>query len=164
MRISISKTMIAAVAAFTIPTFAALAASPSVGGKSAAPAVAPAAVQDEEQSQAVLVEQRITALRAKLQIIPAQRQLWDSFVQVMRQNAVQMDESFTRRARTAMTMTAAESMTSYSQFATAHAQGMKDLLPPFNALYASMSDLQKRATDQVFRDDLVNDGRQGASR
>jgi protein CpxP len=106
------------------------------------------------------VEQRITALHAKLQILPAQQVQWDQFANVMRANARTMDETFARRSRTLATQTAVQNMESYADVTASHAKGMQDLLPAFTALYATMPDLQKRAADQVFRDDAHrNDAR-----
>ncbi len=114
------------------------------------------------------LEQRITALRAKLQITTAQEPQWNQFVQVMRDNAKRMDDTFQHRAQGIGAMNAEDNMASYAQVAMSHAQGMQNLVPAFHALYASMTDLQKRAADQVFRDDAHRGGpgrgRQGAAR
>lgn len=48
-------------------------------------------------------------------------------------------------------MTAVEDMLSYKAMADAHAEGVRKLNPPFKALYDSMSDVQKRNADSVFR-------------
>jgi periplasmic protein CpxP/Spy len=113
---------------------------------------------DRRMSEADSVEQRITSLRAKLQITAAQEPQWNQFAQVMRDNAKRMDDAFQQRTQGITTMNAEENMASYAQVAAAHAQGMQNLAPAFHALYASMPDIQKRAADQVFRDDAYHGG------
>jgi len=44
-------------------------------------------------------------------------------------------------------------MKSYAQVVMAHALDVQKLIPTFQALYATMSDSQKRTADQVFRND-----------
>jgi len=167
MPTSISRTLIAAIAAISVPTLSALAAAPPTSD-TRGPAAQMQGRSGPDRTQTSRVEQQIASLRAKLQLLPAQQPLWDSVAQVMRDNAKRMDESFQQRAQATATMTAPESMAGYAKFAAAHAQGTQDLIPPFTALYTSMSDLQKRAADQVFREDTHRDERparrQGASR
>ncbi|MEO5736323.1 MAG: Spy/CpxP family protein refolding chaperone [Variovorax sp.] len=114
------------------------------------------------------VEQRIAALRAKLQINTAQEPQWNQVAQVMRDNAQRMDNAFQRRVQMIGTQNAEENMASYAQVAAAHAQGMQNLVPAFHAVYITMTDLQKKAADQVFRDDAHRGStprsRQGARR
>ena len=123
---------------------------------------------DRRISEVNAVEQRITALRAKLQITSAQEPQWNQFAQVMRDNARRMDDTFQARAQGIAAMNAEANMASYAQVATSHAQGMQNLVPAFHALYTTMPDLHKRAADQVFRDDAhhggANRNRPGAGR
>jgi hypothetical protein len=48
-------------------------------------------------------------------------------------------------------MTAVGDLKSYGEIIDAHADGIKKLIPVFTALYASMSDAQKKAADTCFR-------------
>jgi hypothetical protein len=48
-------------------------------------------------------------------------------------------------------MNAVEHMKFHSQITQAHLDQMNKLIPPFEALYASMSDEQKNITDTTFR-------------
>jgi hypothetical protein len=48
-------------------------------------------------------------------------------------------------------MTAVDDLKSYGEIADAHADGIKKLTPVFAALYASMSDAQKKEADAIFR-------------
>ena len=49
------------------------------------------------------------------------------------------------------TMTAVDNLQSYSAIVEAHAEGLKKFVPAFEALYASMSDAQKKNADTIFR-------------
>jgi hypothetical protein len=49
-------------------------------------------------------------------------------------------------------MTAVDDLKTYSAIAEAHANGIKTLIPVFEALYVSMSDTQKKEADILFRD------------
>ena len=157
MRISFRNSIIAATAVFGLGAFAAAAAPPAAGDPTA---VAPASAQLAVPGKAAAggnvqarTEQRIAELHAKLKISSAQQAQWDSFAQVMRDNATRMDASFQNRVEGMPTMTAVDNMQSYADFAEQHAQDVQKLVPAFKALYDSMSDAQKRMTDQVFRDD-----------
>ncbi len=48
------------------------------------------------------------------------------------------------------TMTAVEDLKSYSEFAQAHADGLKKFISVFEPLYAVMSDSQKKDADKLF--------------
>jgi hypothetical protein len=52
------------------------------------------------------VEHRITELHAQLGITPAERQQWDQFAEVMRENARDMDQVVMQRAQQAQSMNA----------------------------------------------------------
>ena len=97
------------------------------------------------------VEHRINELHAQLRITPAERQQWDQFVEVMRENARDMDQAFIQRAQQFQSMNALQNMQSYEQIAEAHARHLQKLVPAFENLYNAMPDQQKRLADQVFR-------------
>jgi len=69
----------------------------------------------------------------------------------MRENAKDMDAITKDRAESAKTMNSVEHLKLHSQITEAHLAHLKKLIPPFETLYASMSDEQKQATDTVFR-------------
>jgi hypothetical protein len=155
MRTSFRQTVLATTAILGLSgfAFAAAAAPPAAGNPTVvAPAAAPAkpAVR---QSQESTVEQRIADLHAKLKITPAEQVQWESFAQAMRDNAVAIDQAFQSRVKALPTMTAAENVKSYAELSAEHAKDMQRLVPVFQALYDSMSDSQKHAADQVFRND-----------
>jgi hypothetical protein len=157
MRVSFRKSIIVATAIVGLGAFAASAAPPAAGDPTAVhPSSGQLAVQGKPAAGGNVetkTEQRISDLHAKLKISPAQQPQWDSFAQVMRDNATRMDAAFQRRVEAMPTMTAVDNMQSYADFAEQHAQDVQKLVPAFKALYDSMSDAQKRMADQVFRDD-----------
>jgi exoribonuclease R len=96
-------------------------------------------------------EARIKDLQAKLKITPAQEELWKKVTEVMRDNAKTMEALHQTRIEKAKTMTTVEDLKSYSEITQAHADGLKNFIPVFEALYASMSDDQKKDADTLFR-------------
>jgi hypothetical protein len=97
------------------------------------------------------VEARIKDLHAKLQITPAQEDLWKNVTTQMRDNAKIMDGLLRARFEKANTMSAVDDFQSYAETANAHAEGIKKFIPVFAALYNSMSDDQKKNADAIFR-------------
>jgi protein CpxP len=102
---------------------------------------APAGPRDE-------VEQEITELRDRLHITPAQQQQFDAFAEIMRGNARELDELM-RQQTQKPNKNAVDDMRFYLQFTEAQAEGLKRLLPVFQALYDALTDQQKRAADSV---------------
>jgi protein CpxP len=158
MRTTLRQIVLVTTAIVGLTGFAAVAAPPTAGDPTAIRSVATTsgpstAKADVGHNMAAKIEQRITDLHTRLQISPAQQPQWDQFTQVMRDNARDMDQTFQHRVQTLPGMTATENMQSYAQVSMAHAQDMQKLVPAFQALYGTMSDNQKRITDQVFRDD-----------
>jgi hypothetical protein len=110
----------------------------------AAPALSPA-------TRAAL-EQRIAALKTRLSITPAEEPAWDAFAETMRTNTADTDALFSQRAAIAKAMTAPENMHAYAQIARAYADNTERLSAAFDALYAGLTDAQKRAADTLFRE------------
>ena len=116
----------------------------AASGKKKSSAVAiPSAVEHTEA--------RIKQLQGALKITNAQEELWNSLTKVMRENAKDMDVLTKDRAANAKTMNAVEHMKLHSQITEAHLDHLKKFIPPFEALYASMSDEQKKSTDKIFQ-------------
>jgi periplasmic protein CpxP/Spy len=144
-------TAIATAAAVGLSAFAALAAAPLAGDPTATP---PAKTQPSQGHMKVEgIEQRVADLHAKLKITPEQQPQWDQFAQVMRDNARDMEGTFKARIKAMPSMTATQNMKSYAELAASHAQNVEKLVPVFQALYDTMSADQKRAADEIFRDD-----------
>jgi protein CpxP len=136
----------------------ALLALPAAALAQPAQSPAPAAASSPMTSQPVpgkdmeeRVESHIKELHAQLRVTAAEEPQWDQFAQVMRDNARDMDQAFTQRARQYPTMNAVQNMQSYEQIAEAHAQHLQKLVPAFDNLYNAMPEQQKKLTDQVFR-------------
>jgi periplasmic protein CpxP/Spy len=123
-----------------------------VSPPAANPATPPPAAQPSpvRPTRVDRVEARITSLHAQLKITPAQEPQWNAFAQVMRDNAKTVDALIQSRVQNAKTMTAVDDLHAYQGIADAHAEGLKKLIPAFEALYASMSDEQKKNADAVF--------------
>jgi len=109
------------------------------------------------------VEARLKQLHAQLHITQAQDPQWQAYAQVLRDNAAAMDQSaeqlndINKQRATQTKMSAVDDLKSYEQYADAHADisqkhadGLKKLVPAFEALYATFSDHQKRITDRMF--------------
>jgi protein CpxP len=116
-----------------------------------APAATPSAPHSTARApRADRVEARIKTLHAQLKITPDEEPLWNNVAQVMRENARTIDQLASERSAKRTGMTAIDNLRSYEEIADAHAAEMKKLVPAFEALYAKMSDTQKKTADAVF--------------
>ncbi len=104
-------------------------------------------------------EAQIKQLEGALNITEAQKELWNNLTRVMRENAKEIDAFTKERAENAKTMNAVERLKFHSQITKAQLDQLEKLIPPFEALYASLSDRQKNITDKVFQT-----GRHGKSK
>ncbi|HLG89213.1 MAG TPA: Spy/CpxP family protein refolding chaperone [Alphaproteobacteria bacterium] len=128
-----------------------LAGAPATAAQEAGQKAASANPSDKSASKPVdRAEQRIKELHEKLHITQAQEPQWNSFVQVMRDNAEHMSSLIAQRDQNAGA-TAVDNLKSYEELTDAHAEGLKKLVPAFESLYASLSDDQKRVADTMFK-------------
>lgn len=97
------------------------------------------------------VEARIKDLHTKLHITAAQQPQWDALALVMRDNAQAMVDLEKNRTADSQSMNAVAVVKSYESVIEAHEDGMKKFVPPFEVLYNSMSDAQKKTADSMFR-------------
>jgi hypothetical protein len=118
---------------------------PAVAQSSKPPAAAAATSSKPET-----VEQRITELKTALKITPAQEAKWNAVAQAMRANAAAMDKLVQAKRAKMENMTAVEDLQTYRDFSQAHLDGLKNLIPAFDALYKSMPAEQQKNADQVF--------------
>jgi periplasmic protein CpxP/Spy len=95
------------------------------------------------------VEGRISELHKQLQITPAEEPQFNAYADVMRQNAQAMQELFAQRAQNT-DRSAIGQLRWYAKLSAAHAEAVGKLVGPFDALYQSMSDQQKKMADAVF--------------
>ncbi len=101
-------------------------------------------------SAVAFTEARIKQLQAALKITDAQKELWNNLTQVMRENAIDMDALTKDKTEKTMTMNAVEQMKFRVQISQTHLDQLKKFIPPFEALYGSMSDKQKKDTNIIF--------------
>jgi len=142
-------------------------ASPVMAGNSKTIAVASSSqtMASPASSDANAVEARIKELHRKLHITAAQKPQWDNLAQVMRDNAQAMSDLKKQRAADAQAMNAVDVVKSYESVIEAHEDGMKKFVPPFEALYNTMSDAQKKTADSLFRTrEKVSAAKQTASK
>jgi hypothetical protein len=140
-------------------------ASPVMAGNSKTIAVASSTQAMASPSDANAVEARIKELHRKLHITAAQKPQWDNLAQVMRDNAQAMSDLKKQRAADAQTMNAVDVVKSYESVIEAHEDGMKKFVPPFEALYNTMSNAQKKTADSLFRTrEKVSAAKQTASK
>jgi hypothetical protein len=95
------------------------------------------------------VDARIQKLHDALKITDAQETQWQAVAAAMRDNAQTMDAAV-RQRMDARGETAVEELKAYGVIAEAHAQGVQKLIPPFQALYDTLSDDQKKTADVLF--------------
>ncbi len=123
------------------------------GAVTSAPAAAPGSHSHSmSHGTSQGVDAMIEHLHNQLKITAAQEPLWQKLAAVMRANSARMISLAKARNDHTATQSAVEDLNSYAEIAQAHAEGMKNLVPPFQALYDSMSADQKKAADDEFRE------------
>jgi len=126
-------------------------ASPSFAASTQVIASSQQAMASPASAGGAAVEARIKDLHKKLHITAAQKPQWDDLTLVMRENAQAMTALQKERAADAQSMSAVDVIKSYESVIAAHEDGMKKFVPPFEALYNTMSDAQKKTADSLFR-------------
>jgi periplasmic protein CpxP/Spy len=111
----------------------------------AAETAAPAAKPAETSTGAWIAKFHDT-----LKITPEQEGQWSKLAAVMQENAVAMRAATEARKEKGTNMNAVDDLKSYSAVTDAQAEGMHKFIPAFEALYASMSDEQKKNADAIF--------------
>ena len=96
------------------------------------------------------IETRIKTLHDKLGITDAQEAKWSDVAQAMRDNEDTIHQLIEARHQNADGMTAIDDLQSYQNIAQAHADGLKKIIPLFQALYSDMPDEQMKNADKVF--------------
>ena len=96
------------------------------------------------------VDGRIAYLKAELKITPAQEPQFDRVAQAMRESAQSMDQAMQQmRGNKDQPKNAVERLEARQQFAALRAQQSQRFLDAFKPLYASLSDDQKKAADEM---------------
>jgi len=111
---------------------------------------APTVAAKVERSSIDRIEVRIADLHQKLRVTADQEALWTDVAQVMRENEKKMRESIAARSAKMKTMNAVDDLRSYRMITDEHADGLKRLIPVFEALYAKMTPAQQKNADHVF--------------
>jgi Spy/CpxP family protein refolding chaperone len=145
------RTVRAAGAAATLLGAIVLASPAFAASNAQSPAQQAMAAPASDSAGATPVEARIRDLHKKLHITEAQKPQWDALAMVMRDNAQAMVDLQKQRAADSQSMNAVEVIKSYESVIEAHESGMKKFVPPFEALYNTMSDAQKKSADSLFR-------------
>jgi periplasmic protein CpxP/Spy len=94
---------------------------------------------------------RIKDLENALKITPEQQGAWKALTQVMQENAKTQEALIQARKENSPKMNAVDDIKSYSQIVEAQVEGLKKFIPAFEALYAGMSDEQKKNADVLFK-------------
>lgn len=98
------------------------------------------------------VEGRIAFLRAELRITEAQAPLWNAFADALRANARKMNEmQQAMMAQGAAPMNLPQRLAQHETMLTAHAEGFRAMRSAVQALYAALSDDQKRIADALIQ-------------
>jgi hypothetical protein len=111
----------------------------------------------ERKTAAEYTEIQIKQLEGALNFTDSQKPLWNDVTKVMRENAKETDARHEARAKARaerieknIKRSAVERIKAHTENTEAYLAQMKKLLPPFEALYNSMSDQQKIITDLLF--------------
>jgi periplasmic protein CpxP/Spy len=126
---------------------AAIAAGSQIAAAGALPQVLLAQAQPPAQPQNV--EANISILHQRLQITPAQEAQFNAVANIMRENA-RMEANAPQQP--AAGATAVDDLRAYIRYSEVELAGLKKMLPPLEALYATLSPTQKRAADAAFRE------------
>jgi hypothetical protein len=95
------------------------------------------------------IEDRIKSLHDQLKITSAQEPQWGAVAQAMRDGAQSMDAAIQQRIKSRGS-NAVDELKAYQGIIDAHAQEVQKLIAPFQALYDTMSDDQKKTADALF--------------
>jgi hypothetical protein len=101
-------------------------------------------------SRAESIDDRIATLHSELKITPAEESDWQAVATTMRDNATAMQKLATEKSAQSGSMTAVQDLQTYSEFAQAHVDHLKQLTAAFETLYNAMPAAQKKIADSVF--------------
>lgn len=96
------------------------------------------------------VDARITDLHSKLRITAEQEPQFTALADVMRANARAMDTILEQRAKDTDS-TAVNTVRWYARLTQAHADTVNKFVPAFEALYAVLSEGQRKTADAMFQ-------------
>lgn len=96
----------------------------------------------------------LAQLHGSLRITAAEEPSWNSFAQVMRDNAYALGQAYRGRRDKLRSMNAIEDLDSYISVEQARLDGLKRTSAAFSALYAQMPADQQKVADALFLEDL----------
>ena len=99
---------------------------------------------------------RIKYLHDRLRITPEQEPLWDTVAQAIRDNARDIVPLIRERFRATTSGSALDVLHSYEALGEAQLDGLKKFIAVFGALYASLSEGQKKIADAILREGPLN--------
>ncbi len=140
----------AAFAAENVAQGPAMSAAPAATAQPQSTKSVPTSGPKVHSASADRIEAQISDLHKKLAITAEQEALWNDLAQVMRANGQKMRDSVTERSAKLKTMNAVDDLRSYQMITDEHADGLKRLIPAFEALYAKMTPAQQKNADHVF--------------
>lgn len=110
-------------------------------------------VQDKETPPASPdpIQARIEYLHERLRITPAQEPLWAKVARAMRDNAASVAPLIRQRLQSAEKSGAVDNLGTYEKLGEAQLEGLKRFIAAFKALYAGLSEQQKKIADNLFR-------------
>ena len=154
------RTVALTVGAVLTAAAAAAALTPSlVSAQQAPPAQPPRHERPMPRSH---IDGRIAFLHAELKITPTQQTQFDRVAAAMRANATQRTQRFEQmRADRDKPRTAVDSLEQRAHFIEAQASAEKAFADAFKPLYATFSDEQKKAADELFERGFHDRGRHG---
>jgi protein CpxP len=125
------------------------------GGPS--PAAPPqAATPGSAQAPSDPVAGRVKYLHDRLRITPEQEPLWDAVAQAIRDNARSIVPHLRERLRARTSGSALDVLNSYEALGETQLEGLKKFIAVFDALYASLSESQKKIADAILREGPLN--------
>jgi hypothetical protein len=95
------------------------------------------------------VEANIATLRQRLQITPAQEGQFNAVANVMRENA-RAEAGAPQQPPAGAS--AVDDLRAYIRYSEVELAGLKKMLPALDALYATLSPVQKKTADAIFRE------------
>jgi hypothetical protein len=142
--IAVPATLVVMVAFASAIFFASPNSAQAATAKKKAPVVARATAIEHTEAQ-------IKQLEDALQLTAAQKDLWSNVTLVMRENAKGMDDLRKERSGVPATLNAVDSLKFHSRISEIQLEQLKKLIPPFEALYISMTIEQKASTDAIMQ-------------
>jgi periplasmic protein CpxP/Spy len=96
------------------------------------------------------IETQLAEVKKRLSITAAQQSQFDQFASIVKQNAQSMDALMQMATAQGAQQNAVDGLRTAANFAQTEADNLKRLVPALEALYASLSEQQKRAADKLF--------------